>query len=300
MKAWRWGLLVGMVGGLGACAHSSTQAENPAERQVTAAQDQSQKALQRASDAQAKADKAASEATSAENQVQMDQQALAKDQSMAQVRARDLQDKQNWVQKLSGELGVQPGQGYSAGNVNVPQADQKRLDKAQKDATDAQTAATEAKDKVAEDQRKLQDDQLAAKQKRERAIVAQKEAADVAQKAADVAQQNQERAVRAQQQQATLAKQNLPTVTGSLSSSSGNQIIVLPQGESTPLRLQVAGNTNITLDGQQAGIRDLPQGAKVHVSYAPGKSGLPEARKIEATSVQNQAPSRDTTGNTNP
>jgi len=211
-----------------------------------------------------------------------------------------------------------PGHGQSGAQQAKTANDQseqayKKAQDAQDQAKQAEEHAKNAQNDLTQDQKKLQEDTQKLNQQRQQAVSAQQNAQQQGQQAAQVSQQANQQALQdeqnqvqqqqakqqqfAQQQQQAIQQPGAgqsgaaQSVSGTVGQVSNDGIVLQRQGQA-PLQLNTDASTQITLDGQQASLAQLKQGANVQVSYQPDANGKQIAKSINASSsAQPGAPS---------
>ena len=183
----------------------------------------------------------------------------------------------------------------SAQNQAQQQLDQARS--AQKEANKQEQQAESAQQNVQKEQQKLSEAEQNAQQKTQQAQQAQQNAKQQGQQALSSAQNAQQQAAQMQQQRGPQEQQasnqgqmqagqqpgqpGMQTDTGQLAQVGRDQITIQRSAGGQPLQLQVNDATQVTIDGQQAGIDQLEQGQQIRASYTMVQN-QPTAVRIEA------------------
>jgi len=163
-----------------------------------------------------------------------------------------------------------------------------RAEKAQAAASEQARKAAAAQTQVQQDEQKLAQDQDIARQEQARAAELQQEAAQERKLADAEAAQSQSAASQALLQQTQASSHGQQLAAGLVTEVRPDEVVVQPPSGSS-MSFRVNSNTNVSLAGQKASLRELRAGSHVRVAYQ-GSSEGPTAASIQAQEPNAQAP----------
>jgi TolA-binding protein len=182
------------------------------------------------------------------------------------------------------EMPMSPGARQARASQQQSEEALRSAQEAQRRASEQQQRAAQADADVRRAQQALTAAQDRARQEQLKAAQLQQQANRATEQASRQAQASQEAASTALARESQRVQAGEQTVSGLVSQSGANQLVVRPQG-AAPVTLNIGPDTQVRIDGRQASASDIPQGADARVSYQlSGSPAQPTATTVNVLS----------------